>query len=237
MLRRLCLSLLVPVLSAPVLLAGAPALLSDAPAKFNIAAQTEVPGLTLQPGAYSIRIMDHLADRLIVRIDGKGSVHSTFIAVPNVGIGTPEPSGLVKWRIAPEGIAAARGFSFPGGIEIEFVYPKAEAVALAKLNANKVPAIDPASEGKPADNTLSKGDMEIVTLWTLAQNKVGPGDTAPAIKAERFQQVASVTHRPVISRLPHTASYLPLIVLLGFVSLLGAALLRFNVASPSMMKP
>ena len=74
---------------------------------------------------------------------------------------------------------------------VEFVYPKAEAVAIAKSNQSKVPAIDPASEGKVADKSLSKDDMEVVTLWLLSSTTVGPNDTTPAIKAEKYQQVAS----------------------------------------------
>ena len=209
------------------LLGAAPGLPPDAPAKFSVSTQTEIPGLTLQPGAYTIRIMDHYADRVIVRVEGRGDVHSTFIALPNVGIGTPDSSGLINWRNSPSGLAATRGFSFPGGIEVEFVYPKAEAVTLAKLNANKVPAIDPASEGRVADQAgLSKDDMQLVTLWMLAENKVGPSDTAPAITAERYQQVASVSHKPVIARLPHTAGSLYLVALLGMLSLVSAGVLR-----------
>ena len=74
---------------------------------------------------------------------------------------------------------------------VEFVYPKADAVAIAKSNQSKVPAIDPASEGKVADKNLSQDDMEVVTLWLLSSTTVGPNDSAPAIKAEKYQQVAT----------------------------------------------
>jgi hypothetical protein len=73
--------------------------------------------------------------------------------------------------------------------------------------------------------------MQLLTLWLLSLEQVGPsgaGDTAspkPSIKAERYSQVASV-QKPVIKALPHTASRVPLVWLLGFCSLLAAALLR-----------
>ncbi len=219
--------------------------------KFNVSQQTQVPGMTLQPGSYSIRVVDHLADRLIVRIDGAsgGAAHSTFIGLPTTDL-SKSGSGIIAFDAGPDGGAAARGFSFPSGKTIEFVYPKADAVTLAKANGTKVVAIDPASEGRvPTEKGLSKDDMEVVTLWTLSSTKVGPGDAAPAISAEKYKarksttsgadtQVASAQDapsapaprkaKPVIAKLPHTGSDLPLIAMLASFALLGAAGLRFG---------
>lgn len=201
----------------------------DLSARFTVSQQTMIPGSTLQPGTYSIRVLDHLQDRYIVRVDGtSGSTHSTFIGVQDPQLKSVASTGVVPWNSAPEGSSAIRGYSF--GISapsLEFVYPKADAVALAKLNDSKVPAIDPASEGRPAElSGLSKDDMEIVSLWMLSATRVGPNDNAPSIKAEKYQQVASVRPvRPVINQLPHTASELPLLLLTGLLSLTGAGAL------------
>jgi hypothetical protein len=121
---------------------------------------------------------------------------------------------------------------FPGVPEVlEFVYPKEEAVAIAKSNQAKVPAVDPASEGRPLTiKGLSKSDLELVTLWLLSATHVGPEDSSGGIQAERYRQVASVSHRPAIARLPQTASNLPLIGLLGFCSLLLA--ISFRIFRP-----
>jgi hypothetical protein len=56
---------------------------------------------------------------------------------------------------------------------------------------------------------LSKRDLELVTLWLLSSTHVGPQDSAADIQAERYKQVASLTHKPVINRLPQTGSSLP----------------------------
>ncbi len=62
-----------------------------------------------------------------------------------------------------------RAGTFPAVASVvEFVYPKADAVAIATSNPAKVPAVDPASEGKVTDNTLSQGDMQLLTLWLLS---------------------------------------------------------------------
>ena len=217
------LALALPV---PMLAAG-----SDQPsANFTVSQQTLVPGMTLQPGSYSIKVLDHLQDRYIVRIDAaSGTQHSTFISVQDPKVKSAGKTGAVSWSAGPDGASALRGFTFGSSTPaLEFVYPKADAVALAKLNDSKVPAIDPASEGRPAEvSGLSKEDMEIVTLWLLSSSTVGPTDTAPTIKAEKMQQVASnKPPKPVIDRLPHTASLLPATLLAGSLAGVAAALLR-----------
>ncbi len=219
----LALALALPL---PLLASG-----SEQPsANFTVSQQTLVPGMTLQPGSYSIKVLDHLQDRYIVRIDdAAGSQHSTFISVQDPKIKSAGKTGAVTWTAGPDGGSALRGFTFGSSTPaLEFVYPKADAVALAKLNDSKVPAIDPASEGRPAEvSGLSKEDMEIVTLWLLSSSTVGPTDTAPTIKAEKMQQVASnKPPKPVIDRLPHTASSLPTTLLAGLLAGSGAFYLR-----------
>lgn len=160
------------------------------PTTFAVTESTKVPGLTLKPGTYSIRVVDHLSDRLIVRVDdAAGATHSTFLGVQNSDMPQPGTPGAVTWPGKAGGTLAMRGFEFPdGGPVVEFVYPKEDAVAIAKENSAKVPAIDPASEGKVADPSLSKDDMEVVSLWMLSSTQVGPPNAQKAaIAAEKFK--------------------------------------------------
>jgi hypothetical protein len=212
----------------------------DKPASsFSVAEKSEVPGLVLQPGSYSIRVLDHLSDRVIVRVESAdGSTHSTFIGLRDPDLKARTTPGQIPWDKAADGKKALRGFTFPGGTTIEFVYPKATAVSIAKVNSSSVPAIDPASEGRIADPSLSKDDMELVTLWMLSSTSVGPND--PAIQAAKFiaapepntvasssKQMTSSTKsttpkKPIIAALPHTSSNLPLVELSGAASLFAA---------------
>ena len=219
-------------LCSVVFLSSNCALASTVPgSNITISAPAEVPGMTLQPGTYSIRVVGKLTDRVILKVDdGRNNKSVDFIGIPNPAI--KASPGIVSWSQPVDGTTYFRGWVPPGGSSmIEFVYPKAEAVAIANSNPAKVPAVDPESEGKVSDNTLSQEDMQLLTLWLLSLEQVGPGaagDAAsakPSIKAERYMQVASV-QRPVIKALPHTASLIPLVWLLGFCSLLAAALLR-----------
>ena len=204
-------------------------------ADFTISNPSHIPGATLEPGSYKIHIVNRLSDRVILKVDSvNGNMHSTFLGIPNSQIQKPASSGPVKWANPAGGSQYLKGWYFPGSSSVvEFVYPKAEAVAIATANPAKVPAVDPASEGKVTDNTLSQEDMQLLTLWLLSLEQVGPSGTGDAaksgIKAERYTQVASV-QKPVIKALPHTASQVPLVWLVGFCSLIGAALLRWMAA-------
>ena len=121
--------------------------------KFKVTEPTEVPGLTLQPGAYSIVVVDHLSERYVVRVDGPGGEHSTFLAIQNAGIPKPAATGRVDWSNTADGKEYLRGWLFHSEPAVlEFVFPKEDAVAIAKSNDAKVPAIDPVSEGRPSQD-------------------------------------------------------------------------------------
>ncbi len=193
-------------------------------ASFKVSELTAVPGKTLPPGAYTIRILDHLSDRYIVEVDGaNGSTHTLFLGIPSRTL-TNSPAGEIKWKTPSEGATYVRGWKFNGTPTLEFAYPKNDAVAVAKANGGQVPAIDPESDNILNKAQLSQDEMHIVTLWLLTPTTVGPN--APAgISATKLSQVASNAHKP--EKLPKTSSELPLVELLGALSLLSALGLRF----------
>ena len=241
---------------------------------FSIAQQTQVPGDTLKPGTFSIQVLDHLADRMVVRVDdAAGKQHAVFLAISSPGLAGASSSGALNWKSALNGLPALRGFAFPSGYTVEFVYPKAQAAGLAKANADRVIAIDPDSEGRPALQKMSSEDMQMITLWMLSLTSVGPQAKTPAILAQRYEshtaspvQTASTAPAPPvqdisgpvapapptqvaeskkpniqsvrpsshprtsITTLPHTASNLPLVILVGLLALFGVGLIRVRLA-------
>lgn len=194
----------------------------------TLSAPTEVPGMTLQPGTYSIRVVGKLTDRFILKIDdSRGNKSVDFLGIPNRAV--KASPGIVSWSQPIHGTTYLRGWVAPGTSSmIEFVYPKAEAVSIATSNQEKVPAIDPASDGRSVDPTLSREDMKLVTLWLLSSSRVGPADSKPSIKAERYQTASFVQPRPALATMPHTASFLPIILLSSLFSLAMAILLRWR---------
>jgi hypothetical protein len=220
--------LAIAVASVPGLLASAQT------AQFNLRQSTIIPGSVLPPGSYSIQVVDHLQDRYLIRVEGsQQKTNATFIAVPSHSI--TGSVGAVVWNSGPSEKPALRGFVFGKGTSpVEFVYPKDEAVSIAKQTSSGVLAVDPASEGKPAELAqLNKEDLQVVTLWMLTPQRIDASSTDVKIAAAKYQapaegsQVASL-HQPKlpIKTLPHTASTLPLILLAGIFAAIGAFALR-----------
>jgi hypothetical protein len=242
---------------------------SGASSTFSIVSKTDVPGKTLNPGDYSIKVVDELTDRMIVRVENQTTKdYAIVLGVPHAApADTPTP-GTLDWKNGPGGAPALRGFAFAPALAVEFVYPKNEAVEIATQNAATVIAVDPISEGLPPLKNMSKDDMRMVDLWGLSLGPVGPNDKVPAIQAKKYQpeqlavirpvqtnnappqQVASlnqptlgqpspvsqsgsasaapVKRRPVIAKLPHTASPLALIAFCGIFCLMAAGTLRLG---------
>jgi hypothetical protein len=195
-------------------------------ASFSVSQLTAIPGKTLPPGTYTIHVVDHLADRYVLRVEGNGGqVDTQFLGIPDPHLGSGT-KGMVAWKTSANGAAYLRGWHFRSmRTGLEFAYPKADAVAVAKANDAQVPAIDPASQGMPADGGLSRNQMQIISLWLLTPTKVGP-DAPAGIAAKHYQNVASLRTPPPIKRLPHTASELPVVWLAALLSLLAALGLR-----------
>jgi hypothetical protein len=189
----------------------------------RVEGKTQIPDGSLAAGQYTIRIVDHLSDRVIVAVSGTDGKDQKFLGVPTHDIPASSAPGPIVIKGA-DGASALRGFSFAKSNVIEFVYPKNDAVALAKANGFKVLAIDPASDNLTAqtDGGLSHDDMKIVTLWMLTPTAVGAGIEGAKYHPDTTQpaQVAEA-RKPVVGRLPKTASELPLLELAALFSLLA----------------
>ncbi|MGI4830209.1 MAG: hypothetical protein ACRYFU_18695 [Janthinobacterium lividum] len=164
-----------------------PGYISIQPAQMQLAEKTAVPGQSLAPGSYSIRITDRLNDRIIVQVQRNRGKAISFLAYPNPNLRSGSFTGPVNFVSGIKGRPALRGFGFAGGPVVEFVYPKADAVDLAKSNSVRVMAVDPASEGRVNLPNLTQADMTEVTLWMLTPTPVDPTTSKPGIQAARYQ--------------------------------------------------
>src|SRR5207342_2685746 len=110
----------------------------------------EIPGVhltgwgVLPAGTYVFKVMDSQSDRHIVQIFSKDekTVYATILAIPNYRL-KPTDKTVVTFRERPAGEPEAlRAWFYPGrNWGEEFVYPKAMAVALAKVSNVAVLAI------------------------------------------------------------------------------------------------
>ncbi len=155
------------------------------------------------------------------------SLITTVLAIPNQRL---EPAGKTiltyDERPADQPMALAAWF-YPGdNFGQEFVYPKAEAEQLSRLNKREVPS----SESNEAYPKLQDRNTETASQKPAAtpvpeQPKPQP-KTPPAVAANPTPPAnteVAVQHEP---HLPHTASFLPLLGLVGFTLLGMAVVLR-----------
>jgi LPXTG-motif cell wall-anchored protein len=197
----------------------------------------EIPGQVLPPGTYVFKLMDSQSDRNIVEVFNKNQdhVYGTFLAIPDYRL---KPSGkpIITFEERAAGAPeAVKAWFYPGdNYGHEFVYPKVRALELAKTNNQPVPAMPnelAANTTKPVKTMKeqsvmamkqaplkaeqpSQQEVEIAEVFTPP-----PAPPAPAAKPARLPK-----------RLPKTGSSLPLIGLLGLMSLGAAGALRFLAA-------
>jgi pyruvate/2-oxoglutarate dehydrogenase complex dihydrolipoamide acyltransferase (E2) component len=169
----------------------------------------------LDPGTYVWKLLDSPANRHIVQIYDKDQRHleETILAIPNYRL---EPTGHTQFAFweTPAGVPkAVRAWFYPGdNFGQEFPYPKKLVAQLASAAPVPVPANYREPEPAPAPTPQ-------------AQPAPAPEQPAPAPEPEAQPQTpAPATQAPAQPQtLPHTASFNPLIGLLGltFVSLAG----------------
>lgn len=182
--------------------------------KVTFSQPVEVPGAgaqVLPAGTYIFKLVDHQSDRNIVRIfnEDETQVFTTILAIPNYRLQATDETVLTFRERAAGSPQAIRAWFYPGeNWGQEFVYPKARAVELAKAT----------------------GETVLETPKELAKEPLGTFKTAPveAVKpsGEVVEQAKVVEPPPVEqakaaepATLPHTASPLPLLGLVGLLSL------------------
>jgi hypothetical protein len=209
----------------------------------------QLPNATLQPGSYTFKLLDSQSDRHIVQVFDKDGMHliTTILAVPNYRL---QPTGKTKfsfWEVPAGQPPALRAWFYPGdNFGQEFVYPKNISSQIASTAKAAVPTTtaESAEEYKTAPITATNETGASSTLDTSTYTQTQTAEVAPAPAPtpvvtpeptpEPTPQVAAAEPAPTPvpaetpSELPQTASSVPLIGLVGFVSLLGFFALRSN---------
>ena len=173
----------------------------------------EVPGKVLPAGTYTFKLLDSMSYRHIVQIwneDGSQLI-TTILAIPNYRL-EPTEDTVIKFRERPgDSPEALRAWFYPGdNFGQEFVYPKTRAIQLAKESHEIVPA----ETAEPTESTLRTVPLVAIT----PESKEEP--VTEAIQVQPSHPAES-TPAPVTEpkELPKTGSPIPLIGLLGLVSI------------------
>jgi hypothetical protein len=195
---------------------------------FTFTAPVAIPGATLPPGKYLFRLADPgIGSRNTVQIlsaDGKKSYAMFFFHRRDRAASSPDP--VVNFLETAAGMPqAVRGWWYAGERSgYEFVYPKEQALLLAKGSGTPV-----ITAPKTA---LAAATPPISTVSPTGEEKaVVEGEAAPAgpTLAGQIAPPSIVIAEPALqarAELPRTASHMPALLLLMVGLLFSAALLR-----------
>jgi LPXTG-motif cell wall-anchored protein len=168
----------------------------------------EVPGKILPAGTYTFQLLDSPSDRHIVQIFNADGSHiiATILAINNYRL---EPTGdtVMKFSERPgDSPEALRAWFYPGdNFGQEFVYPKVRAIQLAQVAKVPVPAV--------AADDLDDNVMKTIPIVAVTPDQK---EVEVATVIQTTPPVAAVKET---EELPQTGSSMPLIALLGGLSI------------------
>ncbi len=187
------------------------------------------PGWEVLPaGTYVFKVMASTGNRHIVQIfsEDESTIYATVLAIPNVRL-KPADKTVVTFREQPTGQPnAMRAWFYPGRQwGEEFVYPKAQAVELAKVSGEAVlemPASVTTEAVKPeASAVVSELERTPVTAVEPTGEEV---ELSQIVTPPPAGETLVAESTP--AALPKSGSPLPLMAVLGLLALGGALGLR-----------
>jgi len=235
-------SMLLAALSVCWLAAPASAQPLDRRTFYTFKTPVEMPGATLPPGKYLFRFVNPDSSSGVIQVlsDADKKVWGTFFTIPTQRPDLPDKPEI-RFMETPAGTPRAIKTMWYIGERTgrEVLYPREQALRLAKATKEPVLTTRTASAASTETKTedmsrVSPAGQDTAVAENTAQNAPSgvaePGETAPQSYSIPPQQMASASQpsqtvgtggRQARTRLPRTASNLPLIGLIGF-SLLGA---------------
>jgi hypothetical protein len=173
-----------------------------------------VPGATLQPGKYVLKLIDSQSARHIVRISNEreDQVITTILAIPNYQLKVRGSSEFMFWETPAGNPPALRAWFYPGdNFGQEFAYPRGLAAKIATTVSEPVPAYEPVAEPELATVpvTTVKKPAEPVEV---AQAPAKPPQPEP-------EPTPAPAPAPAPQEMPRTGSFGPTILLAGLAAL------------------
>jgi hypothetical protein len=214
---------------ALVLLVAAPAALAQTmeQSTLPVTEPLDVGGTILQPGTYHIRVLGNGSDRdrvVITNLDGT-KTYTTVLTVPHPLEPNEEiPNATFIYYPAGEGAPAALRTWFAGNPPTlrgrDIVYDESRARQLARLASSDVVFY-------PPQTPIETATLQVVTPQAEVETYVAP--VTPVITETPAPMVSGTTETESDTDvdMPETASRLPMLALLGLLSILGAVAIRF----------
>jgi thiol:disulfide interchange protein len=210
----------------------------------------QVPGATLPAGTYTFKLADPESSRRVIQIWNKDATHlyTTLLTMTNERMEpTNDPVVMFKENVAGQAPAVQAWF-YPGDrFGEEFVYPKDQAMKIAKathkpvlatadntsnessIKSSKVGHVDENGQFTADDNKTAQTQPASVTAQNNAPAPVPTSGVAqaqaPTAQSNNNNNTNSARTR---SELPRTASELPAAIL-GSILMLAFALVAHRV--------
>lgn len=182
-------------------------------------APVELPGMTLPAGTYTFRLSDSTSDRHVVHVlDAKAEKHiATLFAMPATRSAISDETVVTFRETVANRPLPIRYWYFPNDrFGQEFAYPADRAIAIAQATGESVLSV----EGEQITRVEPAPVVEAAPVEPAQP-------VAPVQPVEPAQPVTEPAPLPVqAERLPDTASPLPLVGLVGLMSLGGALVIR-----------
>ena len=187
--------------------------------------------VTLQPGKYVMVLVNSLSDRHIVRVfaeDGT-TVITTILAIPNYRLTATSKTSFQFWEVPAGQTKAMRAWFYPGdNFGQEFAYPKDVALEIATFVKAPVPVI-----AVMTDEELKTAKLEVVDpsgafVEPIKVAAYVPPPAAAPVETVAVAPVATPAALVADTELPHTASPMPLIGLIGLLSSAAFAVSSFR---------
>ena len=176
---------------------------SDKKTVITINAPMQIPTTTLQPGTYTLKLLDSTSNRNIVTVWDQDGMHliTTILAVPNYRVKPTGDSKFTMWETTANQPQALRAWFYPGdNFGQEFAYPKSKADDIAAKGAkDEVPMLSASDESKFGTEPTASAAAE------TAQVTTAPSPAPPAVVAEEAKPAASPEPTPTPTPAPAPA--------------------------------
>ena len=188
----------------------------------------EIPGMVLGPGTYTLRLLDSPSNRDVVEVMNADMTHlyRFVMAIPTYRLEPTDHTVITFEERAAGAPQAIRNWYYPGDLRgEEFLYGKAHPMMTAGALPPAAPApAPPAEEAAPAPAPPAEEAAP-----APAPAPAPSAEATPAPQESTAPEVAQAAPPPAQNapeQLPKTASDLPLLGLLGGVSLAMGLCLR-----------
>lgn len=191
----------------------------------------EIPGRVLPAGTYVFKLIDSQSDRNVVEVQNQRENHTygIFLAIPDYQLHVHGKTIVTFEERAAGSPQAIKAWFYPGdNYGHEFVYPKVRAQELAKVNQQTVTSMP----NEVASNTSENNQNNVTVLKQAPLTTEQPqqmAESAPPPPPPVQAAPAPAPEAPP-AQLPQTGSDLPLIALIGALSLGTAGSLRYAAA-------